>query len=63
MNLARTLILLYFFIIFSCGHVAYGTLVLRLEMEAMPPSVEVYSLNLWTARKVPTLILILHSTC
>ena len=38
---------------FYFGHIAYGILVPQLGTEPLPPVLEAWSLNHWTARKVP----------
>ena len=54
LNVAFTL---YLFIYLFFDHVACGILVPLLGMEPVPPPVEAWSLNHWTAREVPTLYL------
>ena len=41
------------FFFFGPRYVACGILVLQPEIEPVPPAVEVWSLNHWTAREVP----------
>ena len=54
------ILFIYLFILFiyfwPC-HAACGILVLRPGIESMPPAVGVWSLNHWTAKEVPGVIL------
>ena len=55
-DLLKKLFLFFYVFYLFFGHAAFGILVPRPGIEPVPPALEAWSLNHWTAREVPVLL-------